>query len=89
MKYTIREVKEVEEREPEMELYLDQQRDGSVDLMGRDSTGEWYILRLRTDGTLYRARDIMPNSGIQVDEAGRIIEHSSSKDNEHSFSKDK
>jgi len=82
MKYTIREVKTEVRQKPEqtLELYLDQQRDGSVDLMGKDARGNvWFIIKLRTDGTFYRVSSIRSTIGLQVNDEGRIIEHEDSR----------
>jgi hypothetical protein len=49
--------------------------------MGKDARGNvWFIIKLRTDGTFYRASGILSTIGLQVNGEGCIVEHESSRD---------
>ncbi len=54
-------------------LYLEQRGDGDVDLIILDTKGnDWYIVQLKTDGTIERHWGLPDCIGLQVDKNGRI-----------------
>lgn len=57
-------------------LYLKQCSDnsGNVNLMMRTDDFDWFILRLKVDGTIYKGISIANDIGLQVDDDGKIIE---------------
>lgn len=63
------------EKECEGVLRLKQKENGDVDLIMEDQDGcEWYIVKIRTNGTLMKHECLPDYIGLQVDSDGKIIE---------------
>lgn len=65
------------EKEEEFEgvLHLEEGANGSVILKLNDKNGDdWYILKLKADGTLEKFSGLFSDIGLQIDEDGRISE---------------
>ena len=54
-------------------IVLEQDSEG-VTVKAVSSGYDWYLLKLKNDGTLYRHTHIDENSGFNLDSEGRIIE---------------
>jgi len=67
-------------RTPEKEfngiLYLEQRPNGDVNLMMKsiEDNFNWFIFRLKTDGTFSRASCLSDNIGLRLDSSSRIEE---------------
>ena len=58
-------------------IWLEHEPGGRVAVRVGDANkkgGDWYLLGIDPDGTMYRKRSVPDSLGFQLDEQGRIIE---------------
>jgi len=75
IKLSIKNESNAKREEFEGTLYLKQNSNGDVNLVIVDAKDnmDWYIAKLKTDGTIMRHNSLSDDIGLQVDDNGRII----------------